>query len=73
MDNGVLQSYTDAFDVAYEESGMLVFLLHPHVSGRMSRIRVIEGFIQYALSRGSVWFATHEEMARYVLENKSKE
>jgi peptidoglycan-N-acetylglucosamine deacetylase len=62
----VLQSYKDAFDVAYEEGGMLLFIMHPHVSGRLSRIKVIERFIAYAKKRGNVWFATHDQAAEYV-------
>lgn len=60
-----LQSYKDAFDVAYEEGGMLLFVMHPHVTGKLSRIKVLEELIKYAKSHESVWFGTHRDSAEY--------
>jgi hypothetical protein len=40
--------------------------MHPHIIGHRSRISVLEELIQYIRSRAGVWFATHEEIARYV-------
>ncbi len=62
----VLQTYKDAFDTAYEEGGIWIYVGHPHVSGRRSRAVIIEELIQYMKARGDVWFATHREVAEYV-------
>ncbi len=62
----VLQTYKDAFDTAYEEGGIWIYVGHPHVSGRRSRAVIIEELIQYMQARGDVWFATHREVAEYV-------
>jgi peptidoglycan/xylan/chitin deacetylase (PgdA/CDA1 family) len=62
----VLQTYKDAFDTAYEEGGIWIFVGHPHVSGRRSRAVIIEELIEYMKARGDVWFATHREVAEYV-------
>lgn len=60
-----LQSYRDAFDVAYEEGGMILIVMHPHVSGKLSRIKVLEGLIEYAKSHEKVWFGTHRDAAEH--------
>jgi hypothetical protein len=40
--------------------------MHPHISGHRSRIVALEGLIAHMQSKGGVWFATHEQAARYV-------
>ncbi len=61
----VLQIYRGAFDVAHAEGGMLLSVMHPHVTGKMSCIGTIEGFIEYAKSHEGVWFGTHADAARH--------
>jgi hypothetical protein len=36
------------------------------VSGHRSRIVALEGLIDHIQAKGEVWFATHEDAARYV-------
>jgi peptidoglycan-N-acetylglucosamine deacetylase len=62
----VLQVYIDEFDRAWEERGMFILTLHPHISGHRSRIVVLEQLIEHMRSKGQVWFATHREAAEYV-------
>ena len=45
---------------------MLLLTMHPHIVGHRSRIVALEGLIEHIKTRGDVWFATHEEAARYV-------
>jgi hypothetical protein len=45
--------------------------MHPHVIGHRSRIAVLEDLIDYISSRGNVWYATHAQIAEYVLEHAS--
>jgi peptidoglycan/xylan/chitin deacetylase (PgdA/CDA1 family) len=62
----VLQVYQDEFSIAYREGTMFLLTMHPHIIGHRSRIIVLEELIDYIRSRKDVWFATHEEAARWV-------
>jgi peptidoglycan-N-acetylglucosamine deacetylase len=54
------------FDKAYEEHGLLQVTMHPRISGHRSRVVMLEKLITYMRQRRGVWFATHEQVARYV-------
>jgi peptidoglycan/xylan/chitin deacetylase (PgdA/CDA1 family) len=54
------------FDGAYEERGMFILTMHPHVIGHRARIAMLDRLVAYMKSRPGVWFATHEQIARYV-------
>ena len=54
------------FDKAYEERTMFILTMHPHVIGHRSRIAMLEKLVRYMKSRPGVWFATHEEIAKFV-------
>ena len=58
--------YRDEFDVAYEEGGLYVLTMHPFYTGHRSRALWLEKLIAYMKTKPEVWFATHEEIARYV-------
>jgi peptidoglycan-N-acetylglucosamine deacetylase len=60
------QVYRAEFDVAYQERGLYVLTMHPHYTGHRSRVLWLEKLINYMKSKPGVWFATHEEIARYV-------
>ncbi len=64
----VLAIWSAEFDKAYEEGTMFILTMHPKIIGHRSRILMLEKLIQHILSRKNVWFATHEEIARYVLK-----
>lgn len=64
----VLQQAKDAFDQTYEEGGMMIFVVHPHVSGRTSRIVLLKELIAYMKQRDDVWFATHKQAAEYLIK-----
>jgi peptidoglycan/xylan/chitin deacetylase (PgdA/CDA1 family) len=54
------------FDVAYEERGLFILTMHPHISGHRNRAAMLERLVTYMKTKPGVWFATHEEIARYV-------
>jgi peptidoglycan-N-acetylglucosamine deacetylase len=54
------------FDGAYSERGLFLLTMHPHIIGHRSRMSVLEELVQHIRSRAGVWFATHEDIARYV-------
>ncbi len=64
----LLQVYIDEFDEAYDEGTMFLLTNHPHIIGHRSRIIILEELIAHIQSAGNVWFATHEQVARYVQE-----
>ena len=62
----LLQVYIDEFDKAYEEGTMFLLTTHPHIIGHRSRIVILEELIVHIQAYDDVWFATHEQVARYV-------
>jgi peptidoglycan/xylan/chitin deacetylase (PgdA/CDA1 family) len=69
----VAQVWMDEFDKAWEEGTMFLLTMHPHVSGHRSRIVALEMLLDHMKAKGGVWFATHEEAARYVKEQAGME
>ena len=63
--SSVLEIFKAEFDGAWEERGLFLLTMHPHIIGHRSRIRVLRDLITYMKSRGDIWFATHEQVARY--------
>jgi peptidoglycan-N-acetylglucosamine deacetylase len=62
----VLDIFRREFDRAYEEGGLFLLTMHPHVIGYRSRIFILEELIAHMKSRTDVWFGTHAEVARHV-------
>src|SRR5262245_46533505 len=54
------------FDGAYADRGLFLLTMHPHIIGHRSRMSVLDELIQHMRSHAGVWFATHEDIARYV-------
>lgn len=64
----VLDIFKAEFDGAYAERGLFLVTMHPHIVGHRSRMRILDGLIEHIKGHDGVWFATHEEVARYCLE-----
>jgi peptidoglycan/xylan/chitin deacetylase (PgdA/CDA1 family) len=64
--SAVLEVFQLEFDVAYEEGGLYILTMHPHIMGHRSRVAILDRLIQHMKSKPGVWFATHEDVARYV-------
>lgn len=62
----VFSIWAAEFEKAYEEGTLFVLTMHPKYIGHRSRIVMLENLIQYMQSHENVWFATHEDIARYV-------
>ena len=58
--------YQEEFDAAYEQGTMLVLTLHPHVTGHRAPMKHLEQLVSHMKSKPGVWFATGEQIARYV-------
>jgi len=64
----VLAIWQAEFDLAWEESSAFILTMHPKYIGHRSRITMLEELIRYIKSKKKVWWATHEQIARYVWE-----
>ncbi len=62
----LFQLYKEEFDGAYEQGTMFVLTLHPHVSGHRAPLHHLDQLIAYMKGKPGVWFATAEQIARYV-------
>jgi peptidoglycan/xylan/chitin deacetylase (PgdA/CDA1 family) len=60
------QLYKDEFDGAYKYGTMFVLTLHPHVTGHRAPMHHLEQFIAYMKLKPGVWFATGEQIAKYL-------
>jgi peptidoglycan/xylan/chitin deacetylase (PgdA/CDA1 family) len=69
--SAVQEIWQAEFDGAWEEGGLFVLTMHPHVIGHRSRMAMLERLVRYMRSRPGVWFATHEQVARHVKEHSA--
>lgn len=60
------QLYKEEFDGAYNEGTLFVLTLHPYLSGHRAPMQHLDAFVAYMKSKPGVWFATAEQIARYV-------
>ena len=63
--SSVLEIFKAEFDGAYAEGGLFLLTMHPHIIGHRSRITMLEALVEYIKGHDGVWFATHEEVARF--------
>ena len=61
----VLQMWSKEFAAMHAENGCFVLTCHPFVSGRASRIALLEELVAYMRRFRGVWFTTCEEVARW--------
>lgn len=64
----IFKTYQDEFDMAYREGTFLMLTFHPQIE-RRSRILYLEQLIAYMQTKPGVWFATAEEVAKWVKSN----
>ncbi len=62
----VLEVFRSEFDVAWDERGLYVLTMHPHYMGHRSRVAILDRLITHMKSKGGVWFATHEDIAKHL-------
>lgn len=63
--SAVLEIFRTEFDRAWEEGGLFLLTMHPHVIGYRSRIFILEELIAHMKAKGQCWFATHADIAAY--------
>lgn len=64
----VLDIFLRELELAAQEGGLFQLTMHPHQIGHRSRIWILDEVIRAAKAKGSVWFATHAEIARHCAE-----
>jgi peptidoglycan/xylan/chitin deacetylase (PgdA/CDA1 family) len=64
--------FRDEFDGAYQERTMFILTLHPHVTGHRAPMHQLDQLVAYMKAKPGVWFATGEQIARYVKEHDTK-
>jgi peptidoglycan/xylan/chitin deacetylase (PgdA/CDA1 family) len=67
--SAVLEIFKAEFDAAVAEGGLFLLTMHPHITGHRSRMAILEALVQHMKRVEGVWFATHEEVARYCKAN----
>ena len=65
--SSVLEIFTAEFDEALAAGGLFLLTMHPHITGHRSRMAGLVKLIEHMKAVDGVWFATHEEVARYCL------
>ena len=61
----VFSIFLREFERAYEEGGLFLLTMHPHVIGYRSRIWILEKLLAEITQRPDVWIATHAEIAQF--------
>ncbi|WP_441258769.1 hypothetical protein AB7008_09585 [Bradyrhizobium sp. 521_C7_N1_3] len=59
----VLSIWKAEFDEAYLSGGYFNLIMHPQVTGRPSRVRMLREFIAYIRKHDKVWFARSRDVA----------
>jgi peptidoglycan/xylan/chitin deacetylase (PgdA/CDA1 family) len=67
--SAVEEIFTAEFEGTYEERGLFILTMHPHIIGHRSRIALLARLIKTMKAKGNVWFATHEQVAQWCKEN----
>ena len=67
----VLDIFLRELDQAWQERGLFLLTMHPHIIGYRSRIFIIDELIRHAKAKGGCWFATHADVARWCRDNGS--
>ncbi len=62
----VLDIFRREFDGAWDEGGLFLLTMHPHVIGYRSRLFILAELIAHMQAKGGVWFATHKDVASHV-------
>jgi peptidoglycan/xylan/chitin deacetylase (PgdA/CDA1 family) len=62
----IMKTFKDDFDRAYRDGTLFMLTMHPHITGQRSRVKYLEELVQYMQAKPGVWFATAEQIARYI-------
>ena len=63
----VKRLWLEEFDALADEGGLFTLTVHPWLSGRASRIRLLEGIMTHILKSGRAWIVTAREIATHAI------
>lgn len=69
--SAVEEIFTAEFDGAWEEGGLFLLTMHPHIIGHRSRLPLLGRLIRHMKARGGCWFARHAEVAAWCKGGRS--
>ena len=61
-----LAGFWEEFDAQYEAGGFFMLIVHPFLTGRLARWRLVEQWLEKTLETKDVWFAPLEEICAHV-------
>ncbi|MEM7290219.1 MAG: polysaccharide deacetylase [Pseudomonadota bacterium] len=61
-----LQGFWEEFEAQYEAGGFFMLIVHPFLTGRLARWRLVEKWLEATLETREVWFAPLEEIQAHV-------
>ncbi len=67
--SAVQEIFIAEFDGAWDEAGMFLLTMHPHITGHRSRMPVLANLIKHMKAKGQCWFATHAQIAQWCKDN----
>jgi len=67
----LFQLYKEEFDGAYDEGTLFVLTLHPYLSGHRAPMRHLNELVGYIKSKPRVWFATGEQVTRFLRDSQA--
>jgi peptidoglycan/xylan/chitin deacetylase (PgdA/CDA1 family) len=71
--SAVEEIFRAEFDGAWEEGGLFLLTMHPHVIGHRSRISFLRRLVEHMKAKGGCWFATHAEVATWCRDRAAAE
>ncbi len=66
--SAVEEIFRAEFDGAWDERGLCILTMHPHIIGHRSRLPLLARLVTHMKAKGGCWFATHEQVARWCKE-----
>ena len=61
-----LSGFWEEFEAQYEAGGFFMLILHPFLTGRLARWRLVEQWLEATLDSRDVWFAPLEAIADHL-------
>lgn len=61
-----LEGFWEEFEAQYEAGGFFMLIVHPFLTGRLARWRLVEQWLEKTLTEKEVWFAPLREIADHL-------
>ncbi len=61
-----LKGFWEEFEAQYEAGGFFMLIVHPFLTGRLARWRLVEQWLEKTLASKKVWFAPLDEIVGHV-------